>query len=115
MLEKNLFFSILFDYYGSLLKKNQAIIIDLYYNQDFSLGEIAEQLNMSRAGIYDTLKRAEKNLTEYEEKLCLHSKITSYYEAAENIIKTLERIDYCKYKEEIDYIKNETDKILNEG
>ncbi len=115
MLEKNLYFSVLYDYYGSLLKENQAIVIDLYYNQDLSLGEIAEELNISRAGIHDTLKRAEKNLTEFEEKLSLHSKLEKYYESAEKIIEILNKIDDDKYKDEVNSIRKEAEKILNEG
>lgn len=115
MLEKNLYFSVLYDYYGSLLKENQATVIDLYYNQDFSLGEIAEELGISRAGIHDTLKRAEKNLTEFEEKLSLHSRLEKIYESAENIIEILTKIDDDKYSIELDSIKKEAEKILNEG
>ena len=115
MLEKNLFFSVLYDYYGSLLKENQAIVIDLYYNQDFSLGEIAEELNISRAGIHDTLKRAEKNLTEFEEKLSLHLKLEKIYESAEKIVNIVDSIDENKYKSEIDNVRKEAEKILNEG
>lgn len=115
MLEKNLFFSVLYDYYGNLLKENQAIVIDLYYNQDFSLGEIAEELNISRAGIHDTLKRAEKNLVEFEEKLSLHSKLENIYESAEKIVNLVDSIDDNKYKSEIDNVRKEAEKILNEG
>lgn len=131
MFVKNLFFSELYDCYGNLLRENQATVIDLYYNQDFSLGEIAEELNMSRAGVHDTLKRAEKNLAEFEEKLSLHSKLEKINDSAERIIEIINEInvtDNIKNKEnnnftnEIDDIKNglknirnEAEKILNEG
>lgn len=115
MSEKNLFFSVLYDYYANLLKENQATVIDLYYNLDYSLSEIGEELGMSRAGVYDTLKRAENNLSEFEEKLCLHKKITQFYEIADNIIRTVNKIDDCKYSDELKYIKAEAEKILNEG
>lgn len=135
MSEKYLFFSVLYDYYGNLLKENQATVIDLYYNQDFSLAEIAEELNMSRAGVHDTLKRAEKNLAEFEEKLSLHSKFDKINEAAERIIDVVNKINvtdnteitdnkdfYNNFANEIKNIKiglinikNEAEKILNEG
>lgn len=121
MSEKYLFFSVLYDFYGNLLKENQATVIDLYYNQDFSLAEIAEELNMSRAGVHDTLKRAEKNLTEYEDKLALHSKYERINEAAERIIDIVGKISLKEYKEITDIkielvdIKDEAEKILNEG
>lgn len=117
-MEKNLFYGLLYDYYGSLLKGNQAIVIDLYYNQDFSLGEISEELGISRAGIYDSLKRAEKKLDEYEKKLALYSKLNKIIQSADNIIKTVDKIKYNNYEVknvEIDYIGKEAEKILNEG
>jgi len=58
MSEKNFIFSLLYDYYGNLLKENQSNIIDLYYNQDYSLSEIADDMNISRQGVYDALKKA---------------------------------------------------------
>ncbi len=125
MFVKNLFFSELYDCYGNLLKENQATVIDLYYNQDFSLGEIAEELNMSRAGVHDTLKRAEKNLVEFEEKLSLHSKLEKINNSAEKIIEIINKINvtdnienkdfYNNFANEINDIKNEAEKILNEG
>lgn len=115
MIEKNILFSILYDYYGNLLKENQATVIDLYFNQDLSLAEIADELNISRQGIHDTLKRAEKNLLEYEEKLGLYTKINKFYESAEKIIEITDEIDDNRYTTAINRIKNEAVKILNEG
>lgn len=135
MSEKFLFISVLYDYYGCLLKENQATVIDLYYNQDFSLSEIAEDLNMSRAGVHDTLKRAEKNLLEFEEKLALHSRFQDIYGAAEKIIDIINNVNiadnaeikdnevfYNHFANDINNIKKglisikyEAEKILNEG
>lgn len=115
MLEKKLVYSILYDYYGDLLKENQANIIDLYYNQDLSLSEIAEDMNISRQGVYDALKRAEKSLMEYEEKIKLHEKYEQYLKAAENIVKLVSGIDDERYKDSIEQIKKEAGKIINEG
>lgn len=115
MSEKNLIFGILYDYYCDLLKNNQAIIIDLYYNQDFSLSEISEELNITRAGIHDTLKRAEKKLSDYENKLCLYKKYKERQNIVNNIVDKLKKIDDDKYKKEIEYIREEAEKILNEG
>ena len=63
--------AMLFDFYGPLLTSKQQIIYDLYYQQDLSLGEIAEQQNVSRQAIYDLLKRTDESLHDYEEKLNL--------------------------------------------
>ncbi|MEL7646721.1 MAG: YlxM family DNA-binding protein [Sedimentibacter sp.] len=115
MSEKNLIYSILYDYYGDLLKDNQSNIIDLYYNQDLSLSEIAEDMNISRQGVHDALKKAEKSLMEYEDKMKLHYKYDTYQKAAENIIKLCSTIDDVKYKDTVDYIIKEAGKIINEG
>ena len=71
MYDKIVQIALLFDFYGQLLTKKQIEIVDMYYGNDLSLGEISEQQGISRQGVYDTLKRAEKTLYEYEEKLGL--------------------------------------------
>lgn len=60
--------TLLFDYYGDLLTERQRMCFDLRYNQDLSLGEIAEELQISRQGVYDNLNRAEALLQNMEEK-----------------------------------------------
>ncbi len=60
--------SLLFDYYGELLTERQRMCFDLRYNQDMSLGEIAQELNVSRQGVYDNLSRAEALLNNMEQK-----------------------------------------------
>lgn len=67
--------SVLFDFYKELLTDKQREIVSLYYNEDYSLGEISENLNISRQGVYDTLKRSEKILGEYENKLKIVEKL----------------------------------------
>ena len=68
MLEDALNLTLLFDYYGDLLSQKQQTCFDLYYNQDFSLGEIAEQVGISRQGVHDCLTRAETVLRNMETK-----------------------------------------------
>ena len=60
--------TLLFDYYGDLLTERQRMCFDLRHNQDLSLGEIAEELNVSRQGVHDNLSRAEALLRNMEEK-----------------------------------------------
>ena len=60
--------TLLFDYYGDLLTQRQKQCFDLRYNQDLSLGEIAEELQVSRQGVYDNLSRAEALLKNMEDK-----------------------------------------------
>ena len=61
----------LIDLYGCLLTDNQLNILELYYMEDLSLKEIADELNVSRNAIFDTLKRSLNILEEYESKLNL--------------------------------------------
>lgn len=60
--------TLLFDYYGDLLTERQQMCFDLRHNQDLSLAEIAEELNVSRQGVHDNLSRAEALLRNMEEK-----------------------------------------------
>lgn len=60
--------TLLFDYYGDLLTERQRSCVDMRYNQDLSLSEIAEELGVSRQGVYDNLSRAEALLRNMEEK-----------------------------------------------
>ncbi|MBQ1264674.1 MAG: DNA-binding protein [Oscillospiraceae bacterium] len=60
--------TLLYDYYGELLTEKQKTCFDLHYNQDLSLGEIAQEAGISRQGVHDTLMRAEALLRNMEEK-----------------------------------------------
>ena len=59
---------LLFDYYGDLLTERQKLCFDMHYNQDLSLGEIAQELSISRQAVYDNLSRTEALLRNMEEK-----------------------------------------------
>ncbi|NLP44695.1 MAG: YlxM family DNA-binding protein, partial [Peptococcaceae bacterium] len=63
--------ALLYDFYGPLLTSKQAKVWDLYYQQDFSLSEIADQQGISRQAVHDLLKRTEKILESYEQRLGL--------------------------------------------
>ena len=60
--------TMLFDFYGELLTDKQREYFDLHYNEDLSLGEIAEQTGISRQGVWDIIRRAEAALMETEKK-----------------------------------------------
>lgn len=62
------------DWYGMLLTEKQQNICDMYYREDYSLSEISENLNISRAAVQDALKKSEKIMDELEEKLQLIKK-----------------------------------------
>lgn len=71
---KDLTISMLLDFYKQLLTDKQTDALDLYYNQDLSLSEIAEHLGITRQGVRDNIKRGEKQLWEYENELGLAKK-----------------------------------------
>lgn len=74
-IEKMVEIGLLFEQYKELLTDKQREMVSLYYEEDYSLGEISENLGVSRQGVYDTLKRSEKILREYESKLHLVVKL----------------------------------------
>ena len=63
--------SMLYDFYGSLLSDAKRQVMALYHEDNLSLSEIAEELGQTRQAVHYTLKKAEKALEEYEEKLGL--------------------------------------------
>lgn len=98
----------LFDFYETLLTDKQRQYMALYYKEDHSLGEIANEANVSRQAIYDTIKRTEEVIENYEEKLQLYAKFTKRQtlleklhdslleqtdEAALHIVKQLENMN----------------------
>lgn len=83
MFEKNLNMSYLLDFYGEVLTERKKEVLGYYYNDDLSLAEIAEELNISRQGVRDIIKKAEEELVFLEEKLHLAEKFRS----AENRIE----------------------------
>ena len=66
--------ALLFDFYGELLTEHQKEIYEQFVLEDLSLGEIAKETGISRQGVYDLIKRCNKILQEYEEKLHLVEK-----------------------------------------
>ncbi|WP_297988974.1 putative DNA-binding protein [Anoxybacillus sp.] len=74
MLEKTTRMNYLYDFYQSLLTPKQRNYMSLYYLDDYSLGEIAEEYEVSRQAVYDNIKRTEAMLEDYEQKLLLFQK-----------------------------------------
>ncbi|MCT4633795.1 MAG: YlxM family DNA-binding protein [Firmicutes bacterium] len=93
MIEKKLRLSSLFNFYGNLLTDKQKEILEQYCDFDLSLGEIAENLKISRQAVYDTVKRAEKVLESYEDKLGLIAKFDLTIEKASLAIKEIDLIE----------------------
>ncbi|WP_243386823.1 putative DNA-binding protein [Bacillus kexueae] len=109
MLEKTTRMNYLFDFYQSLLTPKQKSYMSLYYLDDFSLGEIAEEFEVSRQAVYDNIKRTEAMLEEYEEKLGLLNKfqerkkiVERLKELSEPLIDQEEILSLLKALEKLD-------------
>ncbi|MBW5444605.1 HTH domain-containing protein [Cohnella sp. CFH 77786] len=91
-LEKTNRINVLFDFYGPLLTEKQQTFLKCYFHDDFSLGEIAAEFEISRQAVYEHLKRAEQMLESYEEKLGLaerHDKLQTGLDLLEREIGRL--------------------------
>lgn len=74
MLAKTTRVNFLFDFYQMLLTPKQRSYMSLYYLEDYSLGEIGDEYDVSRQAVYDNIRRTEAMLEEYESKLLLFQK-----------------------------------------
>ena len=91
-MDKNVYLSLLCDFYGELLTAKQRQYIELYYNDNLSLGEIGENEGISRQGVRDILLRAENSLLEVERKTGLvarHTALLRQIAEAENLADEL--------------------------
>ena len=84
--------SMLLDFYGELLTDKQRECFDLHYNEDLSLSEIADQLGISRQGVWDNIRRAESSMKEIEEKTGLIRRFEGTRRALEAIRRQAETI-----------------------
>lgn len=91
-MDKILLITMLYDFYSELLTDKQKTFIELYYFNDFSLNEIAEQYNITRQAVRDMIKRTEKILSQYEEKLLLIDKYLKQKEKLNNILEILNEV-----------------------
>lgn len=89
---KDLNITILLDVYGQLLTEKQRFAIDMYYNEDLSLAEIADEIDISRQGVRDSIKQGEKHLLEYEQQLGVvrrFQNISSHLDRLNNLLRGL--------------------------
>ncbi|HCB95046.1 MAG TPA: DNA-binding protein, partial [Ruminococcus sp.] len=91
-MEKNIEVSLLFDFYGELLKPSGRQAIDLYYNDDLSLAEIAAQTGITRQGVRDSIKRCEQQLFDFEKKLGLFRQFQTLRQGLDEIAVIAQKI-----------------------
>ena len=92
--------SMLFEFYGELITEKQYEFIDDYYNNDLSLSEIAENNGITRQAVRDIIKKGEKKLFEYEEKLTFMKRTLNQEKKIEKVLSELTKIqkDYSDKK-----------------
>lgn len=84
-LAKNEEINALLEFYRPLLTTKQQEYMQLYYGDDYSLGEIADNFAVSRQAVYDNIRRTEQTLREYEEKLHLHRQFIALNRVADRL------------------------------
>lgn len=93
---KDLEISFLLDFYGDMLTEKQKDVVELYYNEDLSLAEIAENEGITRQGVRDAIKRAEVQMLEMEERLGLAKRFREITDGLETMRELAKEIDwYC--------------------
>lgn len=110
--------SMLYDFYGELLTEHQKRVYEDVVNNDMSYSEIAKENNISRQGVYDMIKRCDKILEEYEEKLMLVHKFTSAKAQVQKIKESADELKRLNSDDRlagyIDEIASYSDKILDD-
>ena len=89
-IEKTTQMNLLLEFYGKLLTEKQLGYMELYYGEDYSLGEIAEEFEVSRQAVYDNIRRSAQLLEDYEQELHLVNdlyKRQAIYDGIEQHIK----------------------------
>lgn len=97
-IEKTNRMNALFEFYAALLTDKQMNYIELYYADDYSLAEIAEEFGVSRQAVYDNIKRTEKILEDYEMKLHMYSDYIVRSEIFDEILERYETDGYIQEK-----------------
>lgn len=113
MIEKRELLNELFDLYGAMLTEKQKNYFILYYQEDFSLAEIAEEEDISRNAVYDNLKRTENILTSMEEKLGFLKRIEVTRADLYKIASVLQEIQETKDYDQLDTIKTYIEEIAD--
>ncbi|MBE6596074.1 MAG: DNA-binding protein [Ruminococcaceae bacterium] len=92
MFEKNLQIGFLLDFYGDILSERKRTVMDMYYNEDLSLAEIAAEIGISRQGVRDLIKKSEEELKFYEEKLGLAEKLRKTETHAKSLLSLADKL-----------------------
>lgn len=91
-MDKSIEISLLFDFYSSLLSDKKREAARLYFNEDYSLSEIAEHMGITRQGVSDLIRRCESELYGFENKLGIYSRFEAINDSAARIRELSESI-----------------------
>lgn len=103
--------TMLFDFYGEVLTPRQKEFFDLYYNEDLSLAEIAENYGISRQGVRDVIVRAEAIMTDLEDKTGLMKRFMLMQQQVQAILDAAVKIQTVNYRQ---YDNPELARLANE-
>ena len=110
--------AMLFDFFGDMLTERQREFYDLYYNEDLSLSEIAENYGISRQGVRDVIVRAEATLTELEDKTGIIRRFHVMQDQLKNVQRAVTDISQRNTQqcqdEEIENLVKEINAILDQ-
>ena len=112
-MEKKVEISMLCQLYGKLLTEKQFEFLNDYYNNDYSLSEIAENNNSTRQAVRDIIKKGEKKLFEYEEKLLFMKKTLTQEQKIQSVLEELTKIQKNSSDKKIEHILDSIKKELN--
>ena len=112
-MEKNVKISMLCEIYGKLLTEKQLEILTDYYNNDLSLSEIAENNQITRQAVRDIIKKGEKKLFEYEEKLLFMKRMLNQEKTIQHILSELTKIEKDSSDKKVANILETIKKELN--
>ena len=101
MKEKSVRTSLLLDFYGGLLTYKLRRTCESYFYEDLSLAEIAESESISRQGVHDTIRRAEKQLDEFENKLGLVALFEKQQHSAKRALELIKQGEADKAEAEL--------------
>ncbi len=115
-MEKFVVITYLFDFYQEVLTDKQRELLRDYYFEDLSLGELAQQHQISRQSIFDTIKKAEQKLLDYENKLHLFDKYQYEQQTLTKIKHLCEQMQEGLSHESVEYMQEVmtlVDKLIN--
>ena len=92
-MEQRVELNYLLDFYGPLLTEHRRELMQMYCEEDLSLAEIADQLQITRQGVSDAVNKAKRQLNDYESKLGLVARYLALSEQAEKCLEALNEIN----------------------